>query len=297
MSWYESGPAPLVAPPPIVPPNWYRDPSGVADLRWWDGYVWTPRVVVRGKADDRPMPPRDTVVGGEVDFRAHLPARAGLVALCGLVVGVGLSIGLGLAGLAVGLPKIGRMIVAQLGLWTGLLGACRVVSRRYGTDHPARDFGLRLRGADIGWGLLGALVARIGATLVVIPIVLLGSKRLLGGNDQVFRTFRNDTASFVVVALLAVVGAPIVEELFFRGVVQGSLLQTLGTAGGIAVQAVLFGLAHFNPLLGMANVTVIAAVTVAGVVFGVTARYRRLGSSIVAHAAFNLVAVAVAATL
>jgi len=297
MSWYESSPSAAVAPPTSAPPNWYRDPSGVADLRWWDGYVWTPRVVVRGQVDHRPMPPRDTVVGGEVDLRAHLPARAGLVALCGLLVGIGLSIGLGVAGLAVGLPRIGRLIVAQLGLWTGLVGACRVVSRKYGTDHPARDFGLRLRGADIGWGLLAALVARIGATLVVIPFVVFGSKRLLGGNDRVFRTFRNDPASFVVVALLAVVGAPIVEELFFRGVVQGSLLRALGTAGGIAAQAVLFGLAHFNPLLGVANVSLIAAITVAGLVFGIAARYRRLGSSIVAHAAFNLVAVAVAATL
>jgi len=33
--------APYVAPAPAMPEGWYRDPSGQAAQRWWDGTAWT----------------------------------------------------------------------------------------------------------------------------------------------------------------------------------------------------------------------------------------------------------------
>jgi membrane protease YdiL (CAAX protease family) len=226
-----------------------------------------------------------------------LPPRAALLALVGVVVGLALSIGQSLLGLAAGLPRTVRLVVSQAGLWTGLVGACWLASRRFGRGSVVGDFGLRVRGADVGWGLLAALAARFAVGMAVLPFMLSGSKRLLGANDRVFRVVKDDPAGFVVVAVLAVIGAPVVEELFFRGLLQGSLLSSLGVAQAIVVQAVLFGLAHVNPILGLANVTVVVAITAAGIVFGVTAGRRGLPSSMVAHGAFNAVAVAVAATL
>ena len=29
---------------PAVPAGWYRDPLGIPQLRWWDGFSWTNRI-------------------------------------------------------------------------------------------------------------------------------------------------------------------------------------------------------------------------------------------------------------
>jgi membrane protease YdiL (CAAX protease family) len=239
----------------------------------------------------QPMPaPAPVVSGARPETQPRLPSGAALIALVGFVAGMAASIGLSFAGRALGLARVERLVISQAGLWTGLLGACRTVSRRFRSGRLIPDFGLKIGWGDVGWGLLMSLAARMAVSLAVLPIALV-ARRLAGANDAVFRTFRPEAAGFLVAAVLAVVGAPVVEELFFRGVVQGALLDRLGTVGAVAAQAVLFGLAHFNPIYGLTNITVVVAVAAAGVVFGITVRLRRLGSSIFAHAFFNLVAV------
>ena len=88
----------------------------------------------------------------------------------------------------------------------------------------------------------------------------------------------------VVLALVVVVGAPIVEEVVYRGTLQPTLVSAWGTRIGIAVVAVVFAAIHqsgveFPGLLAVA------------LVFGI-ARHRtgRLGLSIVTHMAFNATA-------
>jgi membrane protease YdiL (CAAX protease family) len=288
-SWYQ--------PATLPPPAWYVDPSGVAELRYWDGRDWTSAVSVGGQVFERvmPPPPAQPYVAGpsapppRPEPQPRLPGRAAVIALIGFVVGMAASIVLSLLGAALGLPRIVRLVVGQAGLWSGLLGACWVVSRRFGTGHLFRDFGLVVAWSDVGWGLLMSIAGRIAVAIAVIP--LLPFPRLVGGNDDLFRVFGSDTASFVMVAVLAVVGAPIVEELFFRGVLQGAFLDRMGTVGAVALSSMLFGLAHFNPILGLGNVSVIVAVSAAGVIFGITVRLRRIGSSMFAHSFFNMVAV------
>jgi membrane protease YdiL (CAAX protease family) len=98
-----------------------------------------------------------------------------------------------------------------------------------------------------------------------------------------------------VFAAIAVIGAPVVEELFFRGLLLRALTTAMGVPGAIAVQALLFGVAHFSPILGLASVSVMTVVAAAGVIFGITAWWRRVGTSVAAHAFFNLIAVLIAA--
>jgi len=84
-------------------------------------------------------------------------------------------------------------------------------------------------------------------------------------------------------AIVVVVGAPVVEELFFRGLVLRSLQRRFGDVWAVVGSAMLFGVAHFEPLQ-------LPALVGLGVVLGVMAVYnKRLGPSIFAHAGFNLV--------
>ncbi len=291
-SWYQ--------PAALPPANWYPDPSGVAELRYWDGRTWTSTVSVGGFVHERvmpPPPPQPYVTAAPApspEPQPRLPRRAATIALVGFVTGLAAAIVLSLLGALLGLPDIVSLVIAQAGLWTGLLWACRAVSRRFGTGRVVRDFGLEVAWSDVGWGLLMSIAARMAVAIAVLPF--LPFPRLVGGDDELLGIPDPDLATFVVVAILAVVGAPIVEELFFRGVVQGAFLDSMGTVGAIGVSSVLFGLAHVNPILGLANVSVVAVITAAGIVFGITVRLRRLGSSVFAHAFFNMVAVGVAAT-
>ncbi|MHB1853573.1 MAG: CPBP family intramembrane glutamic endopeptidase, partial [Acidimicrobiales bacterium] len=89
----------------------------------------------------------------------------------------------------------------------------------------------------------------------------------------------------VVLVLVVVVGAPVVEELFFRGLLLRSLQARIGSVGAVIVSGLLFGLAHFEPLQ-------LPVLALFGVVLGVLAlRTGRLGPGICAHAAFNSLAV------
>ena len=179
--------------------------------------------------------------------------------------------------------------LTQLGLWTGMVGAVVLASRRKGAGRLSEDFGFRGRWSDLG---LGALVA-LAVQLVVLPLVALLLRPLLG-EPEVSGPVRDllDKAQGPAYAGLVVsvaVGAPIVEELFFRGLLLRSLQRRMGDVKAILISAVAFGLAHGSTLPADAVVLVIVSLTVFGAVLAWLAiRTGRLGPGIVAHAAFNL---------
>jgi len=82
------------------------------------------------------------------------------------------------------------------------------------------------------------------------------------------------------------VGAPIIEEIFYRGLLQRSLIKRGLPAGlAIGITSVVFGVSHFEALQ-------LPGLVLAGAVFGVLAhRSGRLGPAIAAHVGFNLVTV------
>ncbi len=94
-------------------------------------------------------------------------------------------------------------------------------------------------------------------------------------------------------ALTALLIAPLAEELFFRGVIQESLLRRGISAGkAIALTALLFAAAHlYATSPGHAFSTLLPALFI-GVVFQQTRRYglfAALASAIVLHSLFNAV--------
>lgn len=82
-------------------------------------------------------------------------------------------------------------------------------------------------------------------------------------------------------AVGVIVIAPVVEELFFRGLLLGAMRGRWGTVIAVAGSAVVFGATHFQPLQ-------FPALAVAGAVFATAAvRNGRLGPAVAAHAGFN----------
>ncbi|GAC1365479.1 MAG: hypothetical protein NVSMB32_09050 [Actinomycetota bacterium] len=252
--------------------------------------------MANGSQVTRDRPPRGSLdprlVNDIPDERTKLPREAGLVALGGIVGAVLLSLlGSVIASLVAPHRTLVSLVLSQTGLWTGLVGAVWLASRRYGTGNVWRDFGVRAKGADVGRGLIVSIVARLMGGALIVPLIRISTK--FSGTDlRPLETARHNPTLLWVLVGMALVGAPFIEELFFRGLLLRSLIPALGTVGAIAMQAVVFASLHLRPSYGLGNASIFVAIGAMGAVQGwVAERYRRLGPGIVAHSFFNLVAV------
>lgn len=179
--------------------------------------------------------------------------------------------------------------VSQMGLWTGMVGAAVVASHRKGAGTLAEDFGFRGKWSDIGFGLVVALAVQ----LLVLPGIayllrpLLGEPEVSGPVQDLLD--KSQGLAFAGLILSVAVGAPLVEELFFRGLLLRSLQRRVPDGAAVVISAVAFGIAHGSALPVDAVVLVMISLTVFGAILAVMAiRTGRLGPSIVTHAVFNL---------
>jgi membrane protease YdiL (CAAX protease family) len=181
--------------------------------------------------------------------------------------------------------SLGSLGVAQVGFWVGLLGAVVVTSRQGGTGNVVRDFGLRFRPLDLPLGVGVGVVTQ----LVVVPLIYLPFRSVIDKAD-LERPARElaDRAhgpAFVVFAIVIAIGAPVVEELFYRGLLLRSLRRYLADGAAVVVSGLVFGASHFEllQLPALALVGVLLAVLVV--------RTGRLGPAIWCHVAFNTITV------
>lgn len=178
------------------------------------------------------------------------------------------------------------------------MGFWPVLVARWKGTGVAADFGWRFNVVDIAYGLgVGS------AMLFLAAVVNFGVSALVGldpaadeaTNTQVVSDAA-DGPALVIILLAAVVFAPIVEELFFRGLCLRAIERRFGTVAGVLVSSLLFTLPHFtNPSLAGTAVLFSAIFTVGLVLAVLTVKTGRLGGAVLAHAVFN--AVGVAATL
>lgn len=161
-------------------------------------------------------------------------------------------------------------------------------SRRWGTGHLFDDVGLRPRWSDLGWGPIAWLCAVATQIVIGVAIVTLGIP--VGNNTDGIAELSTDRTYVVSIVITAVVAAPIVEEVVFRGIVLRSLLSRLHAVAAIAVQAVLFGAAHVDPVRGVDNIGLVVVLSGVGAALGGAAYLLgRIGPTIVAHAILNAV--------
>lgn len=185
-----------------------------------------------------------------------------------------------------GAYAVGALVLANA---VAFLGIPWLATRRKGLRSLARDFGLRVRGADIaiGFGLgVGALFA---AGLVSVAI-----DAALGADDPTSNIPVDDldtTGEFVVFLLAVGVLTPIIEELFFRGLVYRSFLKRGSSAtAAIGLTTLLFVLPHLPAVTEWPGVlTLFASIAVLGLAFNLACYLTggRLAAPIVAHMVIN----------
>ena len=163
---------------------------------------------------------------------------------------------------------LGSLVACVLG-WVAYRAYVRLIERRRGVEFGAQG---ALR--ELGSGLV------IGAALFSATVGVLAALGLY--------TVQGWRGPAVLIAPLAVsVGAGVIEELLFRGVIFRIIEASLGTWIALVISAALFGLVH----LGNPNATWLAAAAIsleAGVMLA--AAYvltRRLWLPIGIHAAWN----------
>jgi membrane protease YdiL (CAAX protease family) len=91
-----------------------------------------------------------------------------------------------------------------------------------------------------------------------------------------------------VLVVVVCVGAPLVEELFFRGLLQTRLVGRYGPVIGIGITSMLFGAAHLIGWQGPITLVYALGVAGGGVALGTVRLITgRLGTSILTHCFFN----------
>lgn len=239
-----------------------------------DGRDLAPDVV-----DDTPTSPAEP----------QLPLRAVWSALLALFLGAAVSVLTGGIAYALWREEEAPSIVAGA---VGLYGVVAFIvvraSRRWGTGRLSRDLGLRFQWSDLGWGPLAWLLAFLGA--IAVGTFLQPFPELHGTNTDIL-TDDPAVSTVIAMATVAIVGAPLFEEILFRGLLMRSLLSAMPAAPAIILQSLAFGLVHVQPDEGLGNVGLMVTLAVVGAAFGFVAyRMKRLGPAIVGHAIFNTVA-------
>ena len=180
--------------------------------------------------------------------------------------------------------SIPRLALSLLTGWTVYLAGTWWTSRQVFSGDVRADFGLTARPVD-----LVGLPIGVATQLLLVPAVYLPLRAVWPdafdvdklsetANDLVDRA---DGGWIVLLFVLVVIGAPFVEEVVYRGLLQRPLLDRFPPGAVVVGVALVFALIHFRPVE-------YPGLFVAGLVFGVCAwRTGRIGMSVAAHVAFN----------
>jgi uncharacterized protein len=189
---------------------------------------------------------------------------------------------------------LGMIAVLQIPLWAGYLGVPLWAARTKGQGVVA-DFGLRMERGDV----LKGIGAGLGTQLLAIPllyVLIFAITDALGwefdhdlsAEARELTDKATDVVGIVLLVVIVAVLAPIIEELFFRGLLLRAIEKRSGPTWALWISSLVFGAVHLQVLQ-------FPALTLIGLVLGfgwLTLRTGRLGPAIWAHVAFNGVATA-----
>ena len=200
------------------------------------------------------------------------------------------------------LTTSGTLLAASvLATWTGFVGAPVVASRWRGQKSLAKDFGLYITWSDLWIGVCAAAVM-VAAELGISGVAEAAGIDLKDADNGAFLAKLSPTWT-VVMVLCVTIGAPIVEELYFRGLTLRSfqklthktkhpkLLAAVATSAIFAVLHYSTSGANLAPSGG--TFVLLFTVFMFGLVLAWLAlKTGRLGAGIVAHICVNTVGAA-----
>lgn len=180
---------------------------------------------------------------------------------------------------------ISVMFVAQLLAWSVFLVGMVMASRRQGSGDLIADYQARARPVDVLGAPIGVLTQLLLVPLVYVPLERIWDDVFT--EDKLSETARDlvDRATggaMVLLVLMVCVGAPVVEELVYRGLLQGSFTARFAALPAWLGASVLFTLIHFRPVE-------YPGLLVIGLVCGACALLTgRLGMAVACHVGFNV---------
>lgn len=191
---------------------------------------------------------------------------------------------------------IAGLVGATAGAAAGIL-LLRLLVNSTPLPSSATGLGLRVRPRDILIGILALLAAYpiVQATFTVAAAI---STLITGASPQpiaheTLRTIQASPSPLVItlLALVAVLGAPIVEEVLFRVFLQTAALRITRSAwASILITSALFALVHLGGGVQNSEAHVLAPLFVLGAAMGVAyERTRRIAVPIAMHMAFNAI--------
>ena len=175
-------------------------------------------------------------------------------------------------------PSLEITAILQAALWVGTLGIPMWLYLVKGVSW--KEFGWEFQKNDILPGLLIGLGTQIAACLLYLPLVL-----IFDGIDvsEPARELVDKATGFGVFLLFLVVaiGAPLVEELFYRGLTLKAFEKKMSNRLALVLSSLVFAIAHLQLIQ-------FPALFLFGFVAGYLARkYDRLGRAVWAHVGFN----------
>ncbi|MCX7620233.1 MAG: CPBP family intramembrane metalloprotease [Acidimicrobiales bacterium] len=214
----------------------------------------------------------------------------GILAMLGLSTAVGVAVALVADRGAVDLDSPGFTVIGAVAVWIGLGGWALLASRRKGYGTLRSDYHYYFEWYDLLIGLAGAIAAF--GLQIAIGAVAMNSGIEPDTNTAPIVEAKGSPGWVVVVAIVVGVGAPFVEELFFRGLTYGALERRFDRWVALGGSTAIFGVMHLQPTANLPGLVVlILQITSIGLVLGfLRMMTNRCGASIVTHMIVNTVA-------
>lgn len=216
------------------------------------------------------------------------------LSILGFAVGLAVTGGDGLVDMAssgdVSLLPLGILAFSLLfqqlgqGIWPFIVSKWKGVG-------PVSDWRLGFKLSDLGIGLGTAVIGLAAAGVAgMVTTSLVGLTDEAAADNTQFLREAEGTPWLALILFAAVVGAPVTEELFFRGLTLRAIEKRLGSTWAIVLSALIFTLPHFTSPDWRGTAVLFASIFTVGLILAaVTVKTDRLAAAIVAHVIFNAV--------